>query len=39
MAAVIAALVYAVMHGLWIVAIAVLVFAGLIGWLGKKTVT
>jgi hypothetical protein len=36
MAAVIAALVYAVLHGLWFAAIAVLLFAGLLGWLGRK---
>jgi hypothetical protein len=38
LAAVIAALVYSVMHGLWLLAIAVLVVAGLIGWLGRKMV-
>jgi hypothetical protein len=36
MAAVIAALVYAVLHGLWVAAIAVLLFAGVLGWLGRK---
>jgi hypothetical protein len=36
MAAIVAALVYAVMHGLWIIAIAILLFAGLVGWLGRK---
>ena len=36
MAVVIAGLVYAIMHGLWIVAVAVLLFAGLLGWLGRK---
>jgi hypothetical protein len=36
MVVVIAALVYAVMHGLWIVATAVLLFAGLVAWLGRK---
>jgi membrane protein implicated in regulation of membrane protease activity len=36
LAAVIAALVYTVIHGLWPAAIAVLLFAGLVGWLGRK---
>jgi len=36
--AVVAALVYALMHGLWLLAAAVLFFAAIIGWLGKKTV-
>jgi len=36
MAAVVAGLVYAVIHGLWTAAIVVLVFAGLLGWLGRK---
>jgi hypothetical protein len=36
MAAVVAALAYAVIHGLWTAAIAVLLFAGLLGWLGRK---
>lgn len=36
LAAVIAALVYSVMHGLWLLAIAVLLVSGLIGWLGRK---
>jgi uncharacterized membrane protein len=31
-----AALVYTVMHGLWLLTIAVLVVAALIGWFGKK---
>jgi hypothetical protein len=34
--AVIAALVYCVMHGLWLVAVAVLLFSALVAWLGKK---
>lgn len=34
--AVIAALTYCVMHGLWLWAIAVLLFSALIGWLGRK---
>jgi len=38
LAAVIAALVYSVMHGLWLLTIAVLVVTGLIGWLGRKMV-
>jgi hypothetical protein len=33
---VLAALVYSVMHGLWLLAIAVLLFSALVGWLGKK---
>lgn len=36
LAAVIAALAYSVIHGLWLLAIAVLLVTGLIGWLGKK---
>ena len=38
LAAVIAALVYSVMHGLWLLAAGVLLVAGLIGWLGRKMV-
>ena len=38
LAAVIAALIYSVMHGLWLLAIAVLFVTGLIGWLGRKMV-
>ena len=38
LAAVIAALVYSVMHGLWLLAIAVLLATALIGWLGRKMV-
>jgi hypothetical protein len=38
LAAAIAALIYSVMHGLWLLAIAVLLAAGLIGWLGRKMV-
>jgi len=34
--AVVAALVYCVMHGLWLAALAVLVFSALVGWLGRK---
>jgi len=34
--AVLAALVYSVIHGLWLAAIAVLLFSALVGWLGKK---
>ncbi|HEX4133449.1 MAG TPA: hypothetical protein VHY84_02410 [Bryobacteraceae bacterium] len=34
--AVVAALVYCAMHGLWLIGAAVLLFAALIGWLGKK---
>jgi hypothetical protein len=34
--AVIAALVYCVMHGLWLVAAAVLLLSALVAWLGKK---
>jgi membrane protein implicated in regulation of membrane protease activity len=36
LAAVIAALVYTVMHGLWLAAIAVLLFTAALGWLGRK---
>ena len=38
LAAAIAALVYTVMHGLWLLALAVLLVSGLIGWLGRKMV-
>jgi membrane protein implicated in regulation of membrane protease activity len=34
--AVIAGLVYTVMHGLWVAAVAILVFSVLAGWFGKK---
>jgi arginine exporter protein ArgO len=34
--AVVAGLVYCVMHGLWLIAMAVLVFSALTGWFGKK---
>jgi membrane protein implicated in regulation of membrane protease activity len=34
--AVLAALVYSVMHGLWILAFAVLIFSAIVIWLGKK---
>jgi len=37
LAAVVAALIYALMHGLWLLAAAVLFFAAIIGWLGRKT--
>jgi hypothetical protein len=33
---VIAGLVYAVMHGLWLMAIAVMIAAAVLGWLGRK---
>ena len=36
LAAVIAALVYTVMHGLWLAAAGVVLVAGLLGWLGRK---
>lgn len=36
LAAVIAALVYTVMHGLWLAAAGVALLAGLLGWLGRK---
>jgi Flp pilus assembly protein TadB len=36
LAAVVAALVYTVVHGLWLLTVAVLVAAVLIGWFGKK---
>jgi hypothetical protein len=35
--AVVAALVYCAMHGLWLIAVAVVLFSALIGWLGKKS--
>jgi hypothetical protein len=31
-----AALVYSAIHGMWLFGAAVLLFAALIGWLGKK---
>ncbi len=34
--AVVAALVYCVMHGLWVAAIGVLIFSAVVGWFGKK---
>jgi uncharacterized membrane protein YfcA len=34
--AVIAALVYCVMHGLWLWAVTVLAFSALVAWLGRK---
>jgi len=34
--AVVAGLVYCVMHGLWLAAGAVLLFSALAGWFGKK---
>jgi hypothetical protein len=36
LAAAIAAIVYSAMHGLWIVAVAVLIATALIGWLSGK---
>jgi hypothetical protein len=36
LAAVIAALVFAIMHGLWLMAIAVMIAAAALGWLGRK---
>jgi hypothetical protein len=33
---VVAALVYCVIHGLWLAALAALLFSVLIGWFGKK---
>ena len=36
LAAVIAALVYTVMHGMWLAAAAVVPVAALLGWLGRK---
>jgi hypothetical protein len=35
--AVVAALVYCAMHGLWVIAVVVVLFSALIGWLGKKS--
>jgi hypothetical protein len=34
--AVFAALVYCLMHGMWLLAFAVLLFSAVIGWLGRK---
>lgn len=36
--AVVAALVYCVMHGLWFLAAVVFLVAAALGWLGKKTI-
>jgi hypothetical protein len=36
--AVVAGLVYTVMHGMWPMAAAILLFAAVTGWLGRKTV-
>jgi hypothetical protein len=38
LAALVAAFVYCVMHGLWLLAAAVLLLSALLGWLGKKTI-
>ena len=35
-AAVVAGLVYSVMHGLWLAAAGIVVLSALIGWLGRK---
>ena len=36
LAGVIAGLVYTIMHGLWLVAVAIVAVAVLAGWFGKK---
>jgi hypothetical protein len=36
-AAIIAAIVYFVIHALWLPVVGLLIFAALIGWLGKKS--
>lgn len=33
----VAALVFCIMHGLWLIAAGVIALAGLIGWLGAKS--
>jgi hypothetical protein len=38
-AAIVGALVYCVMHGLWLAAAGVVVFAAAIAWFGRKTLT
>jgi hypothetical protein len=38
LAAVIAALAYTVIHGLWLAAIGVVLVAALLGWLGRRMV-
>jgi hypothetical protein len=38
LAAVIAALVYTVMHGMWLAAAGVVLVAALLGWLGRNMV-
>jgi hypothetical protein len=37
LAALVAALIYCVMHGLWLLAAAVLIVSGVLGWLARKT--
>ena len=37
LAAIVSALAYCVMHGMWLPAAAVLAFAAALGWLGRKT--
>ena len=38
LAAVVAALVYTVMHGMWLAVAVVVLVAGLLGWLGRGMV-
>jgi membrane protein implicated in regulation of membrane protease activity len=33
---IVAALVYSVMHGLWLAVVAVVLFAAVVGWFGQK---
>jgi membrane protease YdiL (CAAX protease family) len=37
LAGILAALIYCVMHGLWLLAVAVFLVAVVLGWLAKKT--
>ncbi len=34
--AIVGGLVYTVMHGLWLAAIAIVLFAAVVGWFGRK---
>ena len=36
--AVVAAIVYCVIHALWLMLVGVVLFAALLGWLGRKTI-
>jgi hypothetical protein len=36
--AVVAAIVYCVIHALWLMLVGVVLFAAILGWLGRKTI-